>query len=75
MNRNVKKRQKGYEPDLPSLQTVFCIAWYFLTDDMVKGSGYITSQCCGSMEIELETVYAAEIGFSADRLFCDFCYR
>ena len=25
----------------------------FDQDDMVKGSGYITSQCCGSTEIEL----------------------
>lgn len=31
---------------------------------MVKGSGYITSQCCGSTEIELGTVYAAEMGIS-----------
>ena len=34
----------------------------FDQDDMVKGSGYITSQCCGSTEIELGTVYAAEMG-------------
>ena len=27
---------------------------------MVKGRGYITSQCCGSTEIELGTVYAAD---------------
>ena len=36
----------------------------FDQDDMVKGSGYITSQCCGSTEIELGTVYAAEMGIS-----------
>lgn len=35
----------------------------FDQEDMVKGSGYITSQCCGSTEIELGTVYAAEMGF------------
>lgn len=40
----------------------------FGQDDIVKGSGYITSQCCGSTEIELGTVYAAEMGIS---LFCD----
>ena len=34
----------------------------FDQEDMVKGSGYITSQCCGSTEIELGTVYAAEMG-------------
>ena len=36
----------------------------FDQDDMVKGSGYITSQCCGSTEIELGTVYAAEMGIT-----------
>lgn len=30
--------------------------------DIVKGSGYISCQCCGSTEIELGTVYAAEMG-------------
>ena len=29
-------------------------------EDIVKGSGYISAQCCGSAEIELGTVYAAE---------------
>ena len=38
--------------------------YIFDQDDMVKGSGYITSQCCGSTEIELGTVYAAEMGIS-----------
>lgn len=37
-------------------------------DDIVKGSGYITRQCSGSSEIELGTVYAAELGIS---LFSD----
>lgn len=32
--------------------------------DIVKGSGYISHQCCGSTEIELGTVYAAEMGIS-----------
>jgi hypothetical protein len=31
-------------------------------EDIVKGSGYIFAQCCGSAEIELGTVYAAEMG-------------
>ena len=31
-------------------------------EDIVKGSGYVTAQCCGSAEIELGTVYAAEMG-------------
>ena len=36
----------------------------FDQEDVVKGSGYITSQCCSSTEIELGTVYAAEFGIS-----------
>ncbi|WP_207663645.1 hypothetical protein [Clostridium sp. AF35-15] len=30
----------------------------------MKGSGYINRQCCGNTEIELGTVYAAEMGIS-----------
>ena len=37
-------------------------------EDIVKGSGYITAQCCGNSEIELGAVYAAEMGIS---LFLD----
>ena len=40
----------------------------FGNEDIVKGSGYITRQCCGSSEIELGTVYAGELGIS---LFLD----
>ena len=29
--------------------------------DIVKGSGYISAQCCGSGEMELGTVYASEL--------------
>jgi hypothetical protein len=36
----------------------------FGSEDIVKGSGYITRQCCGSGEIELGTVYSAELGIS-----------
>lgn len=36
----------------------------FTNQDIVKGSGYITRQCCGSNEIELGTVYAAELGIT-----------
>lgn len=32
--------------------------------DIVKGSGYISRQCCGSTEIELGTMYAAEMGIT-----------
>ncbi len=40
----------------------------FTQEDVVKGSGYITAQCCGNSEIELGAVYAAEMGIS---LFLD----
>ena len=36
----------------------------FTQEDIVKGSGYISGQCCGGSEIELGTVYAAEMGIS-----------
>ena len=36
----------------------------FVYEDIMKGSGYITAQCCGSAEIELGTVYAAEMGIT-----------
>lgn len=36
----------------------------FTQKDILKGSGYISSQCCGSTEIELGTVYAAEMGIT-----------
>ena len=42
--------------------------YQFDNKDIVKGSGYITRQCCGNSEIELGTVYAAEMGIS---LFTD----
>ena len=40
------------------------MVYEFDQDDMVKGSGDITSQCCGSTDIELGTVYASEMGIS-----------
>ena len=39
-------------------------SYEFGADDIVKGSGYISSQCCGSTEIELGTVYATEMGIT-----------
>lgn len=36
----------------------------FENKDIVKGSGYISRQCSGSSEIELGSVYAAELGIS-----------
>ena len=36
----------------------------FSEKDIIKGSGYISSQCCGSMELELGTVYAVEMGIT-----------
>lgn len=33
----------------------------FSEKEIVKGSGYISAQCCGSTEMELGTVYASEM--------------
>ncbi len=38
------------------------VVYEFGAEDIVKGSGYITKQCCGSTEIELGTVYATLTG-------------
>ena len=38
------------------------VVYPFGYEDIVKGSGYVSAQCCGSAEIELGTVYAAEMG-------------
>ena len=40
------------------------VVYEFGAEDIVKGSGYISGQCCGSAEIELGTVYAAEMGIT-----------
>ena len=50
------------------ITTVAGVEYFFTQKDIVKGSGYITAQCCGNSEIELGAVYAAEMGIS---LFLD----
>lgn len=40
----------------------------FENKDIVKGSAYVTNQCCGDSEIEIGSVYAAEMGIT---LFSD----
>lgn len=40
------------------------VVYEFGAEDIVKGSGYIKRQCCSDTEIELGTVYAAELGIS-----------
>ena len=50
------------------ITTVTGVEYSFTQEDIVKGSGYITAQCCGNSEIELGAVYAAEMGIS---LFLD----
>lgn len=40
------------------------LEYFFDQEDIVKGSGYISVQCCGNSEIELGAVYAAEMGIS-----------
>lgn len=42
--------------------TVNHSTYEFGNEDIVKGSGYITRSACGSSEIELGAVYAAELG-------------
>lgn len=36
----------------------------FTQEDIVKGSGSISSQCCGNTEIELGTVYSSELNIT-----------
>lgn len=36
----------------------------FANKDIVKGSSYISNQCCGSNEIEIGSVYSAELGIT-----------
>ena len=50
------------------ITTVAGAEYPFTQENIVKGSGYITAQCCGNSEIELGAVYAAEMGIS---LFLD----
>lgn len=50
------------------ITTVAGSEYPFTQEDIAKGSGYITAQCCGNSEIELGAVYAAEMGIS---LFLD----
>lgn len=50
------------------ITTATGVEYAFTQEDIVKGSGYITAQCCGNSEIELGAVYAAEMGIS---LFLD----
>ena len=50
------------------ITTVAGVEYPFTQEDIVKGSGHITAQCCGNSEIELGAVYAAEMGIS---LFLD----
>lgn len=44
------------------IRTKTGLEYTFSAGDIVKGSGYVTTQCCGNTEIELGTVYAAEMG-------------
>ncbi len=50
------------------ITTVDEVVYTFGEKDIVKGSGYISAQCCGSNEMELGTVYASEMGIT---LFLD----
>ena len=45
-------------------ETTKGVVYEFDPGDIVKGSGYISSQCCNSTDIELGTVYSAEMGIT-----------
>ena len=51
-----------------TIKTTAGRVYAFTNEDIVKGSGYVSRQCSGSSEIELGSVYAAELGIS---LFLD----
>lgn len=46
------------------ITTIKGVVYEFGSNEIVKGSGYIFSQCCGSTEIEIGTVYSAEMGIT-----------
>ena len=46
------------------ITTTVGTVYRFENKDIVKGSGYVARQCSGSSEIELGSVYAAELGIS-----------
>lgn len=50
------------------ITTTKSVVYEFDERDIVKGSGYISAQCCGSSEMELGTVYSSEMGIT---LFMD----
>ena len=43
---------------------MIAMVYNFDAKDIVKGSGYISSQCCGSTEIGIGTVFSAEMGIT-----------
>ena len=51
------------------------MTYEFGAKEIVKGSGYISRQCCGSTEIELGTVYAAEMGITRPAGMCCFMWH
>lgn len=47
-----------------SMKTTQNVVYEFASEQIIKGSGYITRQCSGSSEIEIGTVYASELGIT-----------
>lgn len=47
-----------------TIATAAGAAYEFGNKDILKGSGYISNKCCNGNEIELGTVYAAELGIT-----------
>lgn len=59
----IKQNTRKYEWH-GTITTKIGKVYEFGAKDIVKGSGYIKWQCCSDTEIELGTVYAAEMGIS-----------
>lgn len=61
--RAVQENTRGYYWT-GKITTKAGVVHEFSEKDIVKGSGYISSQCCGSTEMEIGSVYAAEMGIT-----------
>ena len=46
------------------ITTIHGREYSFTNEQILKGSGYITNQCCGNNEIEIGSVYSSELGIT-----------
>ena len=61
--RAIEQNTRSYEWS-GSIQTKSGKTYDFTSKNIVKGSGYVKWQCCSNSEIELGSVYSAEMGIS-----------